>query len=402
MHQSLNLNPKKHFLRSRAITNLQAATFILLKLCLAIIILSSTGCGRSSSTENTGPIVISIDEKAFDNYYSFSQIIDTTTIEFIALETTTDIIGSVEKLIVTDDWLIIHDKATKSVWIFNTNGKFMSRINAQGRGPNEYMYLHTIIYKEPNLIGLLDEGLKIVWYNTNGEFIETEVIPYYASDIYFSDENRYVMYRSIPEDAPSSDKFYCHIIDEENNSSAQLWPYYQFGLFFGIFDPFFIANGSQVLIRNPFNTNLYAFENNELVERYAFDFSKPLFPYHSYKEEGSAGVLMKDYEDGNYRGDLRDISFTSSHLTLTYPDDHTVVNIVYDKDNGGLKVFSLNDLDDFGLFYKHPNTAHKDKFYSALYPYSLPGEFVDKLDIKGEVESANPVIMSFKYHDFLP
>jgi hypothetical protein len=114
MQRPPSLIPKKHSPISRAITSLQVGTFTLLKLCLAIAILSSTGCVRSDSKADTGSIVIPIDDKAFDNYYAFSEIIDTATIEFIALETTSDIIGSVEKLIVTDDRLIIHDKLTRS------------------------------------------------------------------------------------------------------------------------------------------------------------------------------------------------------------------------------------------------------------------------------------------------
>ena len=373
------------------------------KIALIIaLFLPLIGCNTNTSETNRDKIVISIDDKEFDNSFYTSDIIDTSTVEFVCLEKTPEVIGSIDKLIVTDEQFIINDKTTKSVWVFNANGKYVNRINAQGRGPNEYVNLHTITFKKPNLIGLLDDGRrKIIWYSTLGEFVKSEEIPYYACDIYSGNNLLHLMYRFIPEDAPSSDKYYCHLIDEEHNSSARFLPYYQFGLHFGITDPFFIENNSELLIRNPFNTTLYEYKNDNLIEKYEIDFNKPPFPFNSYKNEGSSTSLMQDFENGNYRGSIREISFTSSHLSILYSDSGVLLNILYDKVNGVKKVFSGNMVDDFDLYYNHPKTAHKEYFYTILYPYTLLERMIERLGMKGDIESYNPIIMRFKYKDFL-
>lgn len=368
---------------------------------VSLIFISMYGCNIKNSQSDTDKVVIFVDDKDLEKTAYTSDIIDTSTVEFICLEITPEIIGSVDKLIITDDKFIILDKTTKSIWIFNTHGEYLNRLNAQGRGPNEYVNLHTIAFKKPNLIGILDDGKrKIVWYNTIGDFIYSEEVPYAACDINFRDGCLSVMYRYIPNTAPSSEKYYYHLNNVGNNSSTHFFPYYQVGLFFGVNDPIFISNDSELLIRNPFTTSLYSIEDQRLVEKYDFDFKKPLFPYNKYKDESSVSVINRDIKNGSYRGSIERITFTSSHLALRYSYSDIMGYILYDKNNEKLKVFSGNMSDKFELYYPHPHTAHKDKFYSVLYPFMLLDGMIERLGIKGDIESANPVIMSFKYNEF--
>ncbi len=374
-------------------------------LCFPIMVVC-TRCQQPAkeTTKNTTELIVETSE-AFDNSYTISEIIDTSSVSFVALEATQDILGSVDELLITENEIIVLDKNTKKVWIFDSSGKFLTQIDAQGRGPHEYVNIHTIAYKEPDMLGILDDSQKnIVWYNTTGEFLNKDALPYYACDIFEQSEQMHVMYRYIPDNAPASEKLYYHIYKNSLSNSKAFFPYNSFGIYSNIEDPFFMENDTNLLIRNPFNTKLYSIIDGDLKVKFDFNFKKPTFPFHKYKDKNNADVISTRRKEGEYQGDIMNVIFTSTHLTLRYIEHERgksdLLNLVYDKKNKGLMAFSGSDFDSsFKMYYKHPKASYGNYFFSVLHPYTLQDKIIKKLGISGNVESANPVIMRFQYKD---
>lgn len=372
--------------------------FILLLGTLPLLL---TSCANESDWNRT---VIAVDKTDYKNVLNTSEIIDTSTVDFIRLDSKNGIIGTIDKLIVTDNELIILDKATQKVWIYDFNGEYINAIKAQGRGPNEYLNAHTITYKAPNLIGILDDAQRsLLWFNLLGAFVERNEIPYYASDIYEEAGSLHVMYRYIPENAPTHEKFYYHKKPIGDDSSKYAFPYYPFGLFFTVDDPFFIVNGSDLLVRNPFDNGLYTYQDGVLSIKYEMNFSKPQVPYSNYMHEANSEALSREIQNGNYQGSISQVVFTPTHLSMRYSESQKgggteVVNIVYNIANKELKVFSGVTVDeDFEIYYQHPIASDKDRFFSVLHPYTLQDKTIKRLNIVGDTKAINPIIMSFKY-----
>lgn len=76
-------------------------------------------------------------------HISFSELF--THDELIPLETTDFcLIGHINKIIPKNDRFYIHDDIAKCVFVFDKQGKFITKIGSVGRGPGEYIELNNI------------------------------------------------------------------------------------------------------------------------------------------------------------------------------------------------------------------------------------------------------------------
>ena len=119
--------------------------------------------------------------------------------------------------------------------------------------------------------------------------------------------------------------------------------------------------------------------------------------------EGKSESLSNAMQSGDYQGSISQVVFTSTHLSMRYSENQKeggaeIVHIVYDIADKGLKVFSgVTVDDDFEIYYQHPVASYKDQFFSVLHSYSLQDKTIARLDLIGNLNTINPIIMSYKY-----
>jgi len=147
-----------------------------LKLLPIISIIVFTSCGNTNKkikNEVMKVIPINIakatvfDMNNFDNSY-------TNAIEYIPLETTDkSLIGSVEKVFLYKNEIIIFDAKTNKILLFNQNGSFIRQIGQRGEGPDEYSIFNDIFFEKSSGLIYAHERLKNVMfvYNLAGEII---------------------------------------------------------------------------------------------------------------------------------------------------------------------------------------------------------------------------------------
>ena len=84
-------------------------------------------------------------------------------------------IGSINKLIINHDTLILFDGMQQQVIILKSSGEVLTTIKKRGKGPGEYSRLADIsFFEEQNQINALDyNSRKILVYNINGDFINS-------------------------------------------------------------------------------------------------------------------------------------------------------------------------------------------------------------------------------------
>lgn len=166
------------------------------KNCLYLIILLSVFTACDSQKDNSLMTVSNIwDCNSVDN----STVLNITDLfpqsETIELEETEEsAVGRINKLIAQDSLLFILDKdLAKKIFIFNSKtGKFIRSIGAIGSGPEEYVLLNDASLDESSsLLKVLCNNNKIFTYNTNGELVNTQELPFKAvnmevfNDIYY-------------------------------------------------------------------------------------------------------------------------------------------------------------------------------------------------------------------------
>ena len=352
---------------------------------MQLMVLCSCNGRKEKVTQEIYPI-ISIDFRESKREVKTSEIIDTSSVQFIKLDTSGGLIGNVDKLIKTENEFIIMDKQLGAVWVFNLDGKYKTMIKKKGRGPNEYTTMHTITFKSPDLIGILDHALKhVIWYTTKGDYSHTDTLDYYACDIHYVRKMQYVFYRYISSKARWRDRYFFHVNHVSNNYKKRYFSYREPGLTSGIFDDFFIVNCDKCLIRMPNDNRLYKLVDDELVIAYEFDFGK--------NPTGFENI----YDGKNFQGNISNVCFTPDHLTFQYSHKAQIASVVYSLKHQTIKNFKTNVLDGFNLYYHHPIATDSAFFYSIIYPALLWDSALEKLDLTGDKEIINPVIMKYQY-----
>lgn len=124
---------------------------------------------------------INVDLKS-DDYIDLDSIME--LVGFIKLESNQNcFIGKVEKLIITDNEVIIADKSiARAVYVFNLDGTFRTKISQQGRGPQEYLEISDVFMMNDNSeISVLDnENNRIVSFDCYGKFLYSiKNLPWY-------------------------------------------------------------------------------------------------------------------------------------------------------------------------------------------------------------------------------
>jgi len=90
-------------------------------------------------------------------------------LEFVRLETTDSfLVDEIKKLIVHDDLILIH--SADILFIFNSTGKIVRKIDKKGKGPDEYISLSNFLYDPENqTIEILDGPSETIkYYNLSG------------------------------------------------------------------------------------------------------------------------------------------------------------------------------------------------------------------------------------------
>lgn len=124
------------------------------------MLILSFGCDRSQVNDKKSHITIDIDTLSVDDTIYFSQVFD--DYEIIPLETNENcIIGEVTSIRFCNDYIVILDRTiSKSVFVFDLNGKFIRKIGAVGKGPGEYLI--------PKSISTNDKTKEIFVYDGSG------------------------------------------------------------------------------------------------------------------------------------------------------------------------------------------------------------------------------------------
>lgn len=125
---------------------------------------------------------------------SCDEVID--SIRFVKLETTEkSLIGNIDNIFFVDSTIVVFDEfVTNSANLFDLNGKFKKRLSNKGNGPKEYLKISDL-FIDKNRIGIKDNlKSRILFYDCDGNYLETVKTPYVFGDIRTIDEDKYILH----------------------------------------------------------------------------------------------------------------------------------------------------------------------------------------------------------------
>ncbi len=255
----------------------------------------------------------------------FSKIIEVESL--IPLNVSNELpIGTFDKILFAKDHIVILDKITESIYIFNKKGDLFSKISKKGKGPNEYASIKDISITSPNIINVVDNKLRsIKKYTFNGEFIEsirTEGWP----DSFF--ENKSYKYLSVYSTyLTKKDKNYYLNIEKGANDSKGYFPFKQ-----SIFSArknrdIFLSDGKgQLFYRRHYDDNIYRLKGDKINLAFKIDFGKKSYPTKDLYDATSLDRFNKVLKKKEYVGNIFNIHITDNHLFFNYNISKKQVN----------------------------------------------------------------------------
>lgn len=147
---------------------------------ITILIFIVFGCKETEFNDQLVETIQIVD--GMDQNINMSTIVD--SIWYVRLETTYDnIIGEVTNLFPLKDRMLIFDNLTHSIFMFDYQGNFLSKISKRGAGPEEYIKIRSVaIDDKEKRIFILDSRNRILIYTFEGGYISSLRL-----DLFFSD-----------------------------------------------------------------------------------------------------------------------------------------------------------------------------------------------------------------------
>ncbi len=321
-----------------------------LVLLTSILFLS---CSDDSVTNDVK--IVDLDPESAQRNADWQSVLESNTCDIIVLETTSEsIIGDYSKIFFVGDTVVIGDSETMSVYLFDVNGKYLSKINRVGRSRQEYMNAADFYYKD-GFIWILDQSqYKIIQYSLDGNYINSFR---YGDGFNFAVlDNEVVINRGWG--ASYLEKAMLEVRDFKGDlnsfqikttpKDAQMYGgNYDHQLIFNVFD-----NGCDIL--DPTSGMVYHYENGQTSTKYLIDFGNKALPY-KIKRKGLEYMVEKRIAREEYVCNVNRVIETDRYRIISFDYKEGVYYYVFDKSEDKPVWFSRNwhKVEQFGLILGH-------------------------------------------------
>lgn len=216
---------------------------------------------------------ISIDLKKSTSEIEFSKFIEDVTL--VGLKTGEDFIGSIDRIRVAEDYIVVLDGRKNTVFVFNRSGELLSTINRQGRGPQEYVSIGDLDVYNETIIVFDDETSNVLRYDIKGRFID-KISVCEGVQMKVDRKGNYIVFSGYGFEGhevtcydSTGTMLYEAIRVDKSRSSLPI--------------PFNNAMSlteyrDELLVTTYFDYNVYSIKNGDAKIKYSFDFGDENFP----------------------------------------------------------------------------------------------------------------------------
>lgn len=187
--KAIPLHTKKHTILYKLVYRFSTLSAI----CCLCIFFSS--CRTSNDTTEETSVIISINSQASEKKLKMSELY--SELKYIRLETIPEsLIAQISKVIPLDNHLLILDKESSQILLFDLNGKFLRTIGNKGAGVGEFIEIEdmTVDRKGEKVFVLDSSGKQLLIYDIKGDFIKNVRIDFITHEIEYLENGSLVCY----------------------------------------------------------------------------------------------------------------------------------------------------------------------------------------------------------------
>lgn len=350
-------------------------------------ITSCTFSNKTQKDDKIGKEIPFIDlanavEKASEKSIKLSDFVE--DIEYIRPEYPATLIDFIFDISLNDNYLLLEVK--DRLLCYTREGKFIREIGRRGQGPKEHLGIRShALYN--NLVAINSNyNRKILWYNTNGDYLHQTPISNNVYKINLLDTNRIGIHLQHGASIDKPDIFVTGIIDK-NGDTIQLKkdaPYYPKGM---TSSPSIWSYSDTVRALTCINDTVYSVTKNGITPTYTVNFGK-----YKVTREAFEDVRLLQDERSKY---IQSLSFseTSRYVLAMFQYDNKRWVAVYDKRTKETSAWSIkpenvnkygllegggwiNDIDG-GAAPTYFNSVSNDYFALNVQPEDLKAQFIE-------------------------
>jgi len=261
----------------------------------------------------------------------FEQLFDSCKV--VPLETTRlSLIGTINRIWHYSNRYYILDRSTNSIFIFDKNGKYLTKIHDIGSEPGQYIGLMDFSIADNKIIVHSHRPYKLLYYDLNGKF-ESEIrLNDYFMNIGSTNHKIVLINQSGPNLIYSMD-IKNHTIERFLPSSKRSEIFENFSTVY----PNFIQSKAGY-ITFPYSNIVYKFSADTLKAVYDLDFGTNNVPEDHFNDTAKAKNIYKDAMHKNYGFFISNFKETDDFLYFTYGK---AVIVVYSKKYGTSTSFNF-------------------------------------------------------------
>lgn len=333
-------------------------------------------------------------------------------IEYIPLQTGDGfLIGEMEKLIVWNGNFYIWERLTDAILIFDSEGKFLHKIQKNGQGPDEYPRIRyfTMDMKNGNIYIYSDMAKAIYAYTAQGDFIKKIPSPLILDSFAVQGSYTYYYPGRLPNVEFYADTYpdqYRYVVMENDKFKLQQLEHAYDERFLRIANAYgdFSYYNDTILLVESLSQEIYAIDNDgHLSPRYRIIFSSNSY-FPTYNELDVERFKLEK-KQGNMTTLFGVLFETSKYLFFNYAADGLIGLAYVNKSDGLARPLGYFFIDDFNNYPQSGSINFADDNY--LYMTDDPAilsqnqsrgffsSYLDKIAAKLQ-ESDNPVIVKIK------
>lgn len=329
--------------------------------------------------------IIEIDVKRIDEekINKSSEFIE--TIEYIPLDTTENvIIGEISNLIVDKELFYLYDRLTKSIFMFDQDGRYVSSISASGKGDGEYIDINAFCIDPVNGNILIFDARRraLLAYDQSGKFVQRTIIDASVDGLAKTKHGIYLhtsflWNKNIFDSFPLQSEL-IFINDSTSEMTGYLdYEYNEFLLKFPRVSNKICQIGNEIIYLDDVGGRIYSLGyNGHVQEKYKVDFGENNIPLE-YRKINNKGEIerLKDLEEKEQLAIMTKFMESQEHIYINYTYGNFVWGSFHSKNSKNYfnsPVF-FNDID--GIQLPLPITCTDSTYVGVIHAYSFKQSF---------------------------
>ena len=343
-------------------------------LILILILIAGISCTSKNKDKSTFKKIkgktevlnIQVNNLSNNKEIKLSEICD--SIWYVRLESTKEsMIGEMNKVIINDKYIIVADfSISKEVFIFDLNGKFITKISKLGKGPFEYSSIADVCYwpKTKSIFIFDRNSKKIIEYDITGKPVQEIPITFDAVNIALIDHDTFVLYAGFRENDEL--KYNLIYVNNKGEIIKKAFPIDKKILTKTSKNDQFYYFKNDLYFNQDYDNNIYCINKNSISYKYSLDFEKKNIPTELIFNKESDEIDKEISQNKYVSSDLQFESENYFFARLKSENKDFFQYIYSKKEKKGIVFYNpINDLPN-GFSYPFFIGNVGDDFYSVI------------------------------------